>query len=664
MKLGSLRLQNFRSCRDVSVTFDNYTCFVGQNGAGKSTILTALNVLFRNTTGVSTGIIALTPEDFCNRDTSVPITITATFTDLSSEEADDFKSYVRHDQLVVTARATWDSARRMADVKQYGARLVMNAFAPFFEQAKKAGGKALEMKTIYNELRANYPALPAMVSKQDMEDALRVYEEAHPELCELVESEDQFYGYTKGANRLRKYLQWVYIPAVKDAASEQDEAKNSALGELLQRTMRPHLDLAEPLETLRLEANQKYAEIVGSHTEALKGASASLQARLRSWSHPDAKVELHWNTGADQAISIQQPVARAKIGDDQFVGDVSRMGHGLQRAFIVAVLQDLAEDGQANAGPKLLLGFEEPELYQHPPQARHLARVLEDLSGQDAQVVVTTHSPYFVSGRGFESIRVMRRKSDSEGSVATAMTHAGLSTRLAQAEGKVPVPPTSMMAAVEQILQPSLNELFFCGVPVIVEGTEDVAYIATYMQLSGRWSDFRRYGCHFVVTGGKDCLRRPLAMAHGFGIPVFMLFDADANAKADALPAARKLNDVLLRLCGIEGMDPCQPGGYFGTSVIAWQNNIGVDVRADVGVDIWDAAESQARTVHGFTTGVHAKNAMLIAATLEVLHDSGKVVPELDRACDFIMAYAREHHRRAEAEADTLEQSDVAIAAA
>jgi putative ATP-dependent endonuclease of the OLD family len=641
MKLASLRLQNFRSCRDISVAFDNYTCLVGQNGAGKSTVLTALNVLFRNTSGVATGVTVLSEEDFCNRDTSIPIAIIATFADLSANEAEDFKNYVRHGQLVVTARATWDAERRVAEVKQYGARLVMRAFAPFFEQSK-SGAKVSELKTIYDALRGGCATLPSAATKQAMEDALRAHEEAHPDACELLESEDQFYGYTKGANRLRKYIQWVYIPAVKDAASEQDEAKNSALGELLQRTLRPHVDLAGSLDALRREASEKYAEIVGGHAEALKGASESLQTRLRAWAHPEARVELQWNTDADKAISVQQPVARAKLGDDQFVGDVPRMGHGLQRAFIVAVLQDLAEGGQASSGPTLLLGFEEPELYQHPPQARHLAHVLEELSGQGAQVIVTTHSPYFVSGHGFESIRVMRR--GTAGSTATGMTHEQLSERLAQAAGTAAAPPTSMMAALEQVLQPSLNELFFCGVPILVEGTEDVAYIATYMHLSGRWSDFRRYGCHFVTAGGKDSLRRPIAVADGFGGPVFVLFDADANGKPDDMPATHKLNKVLLKLCGVEGVDPCQGGGYFGSNVIAWQNNVGLDAKADVGIEIWNAAEQRVRATHGLTSGVKAKNAMLIAAVLEELHRDHKPVPELDRACDFIVAYARDHY--------------------
>ncbi|MDA3790547.1 MAG: AAA family ATPase [Desulfobacula sp.] len=47
MKIESLRIENFRSFKDETIRFDNYTCFIGANGSGKSTVLNALNVFFR-----------------------------------------------------------------------------------------------------------------------------------------------------------------------------------------------------------------------------------------------------------------------------------------------------------------------------------------------------------------------------------------------------------------------------------------------------------------------------------------------------------------------------------------------------------------------------------------------------------------------------------------
>lgn len=49
MRLTEIKIKNFRSFEDETIAVDDYTCFVGPNGTGKSTVLQALNVFFRNT---------------------------------------------------------------------------------------------------------------------------------------------------------------------------------------------------------------------------------------------------------------------------------------------------------------------------------------------------------------------------------------------------------------------------------------------------------------------------------------------------------------------------------------------------------------------------------------------------------------------------------------
>lgn len=48
MKIESVRIENFRSFKDETIKLNNYTCFVGVNGSGKSTVLNALNVFLDN----------------------------------------------------------------------------------------------------------------------------------------------------------------------------------------------------------------------------------------------------------------------------------------------------------------------------------------------------------------------------------------------------------------------------------------------------------------------------------------------------------------------------------------------------------------------------------------------------------------------------------------
>jgi energy-coupling factor transporter ATP-binding protein EcfA2 len=619
----------------VTVAFDPYTCLVGPNGAGKSTVLAALNVLFRNSSGSSLEVSVLSREDFCDRDVSSPVEIIATFVDLSAGAQADLAEYVRHGELVVSARAVWDEGRQSAPVKQYGKRLVMKEFAKYFE-ADKRGVKVGELKAIFAELRSRFADLSSAATKGDMEGALRQFEESHRELCELTDSEDQFYGVSRGANRLARYIQWVYVPAVKDAADEQVEGRDTALGQLLQRTIRSELNFDTELSSLRAEAVSKYQGLLKSKDESLAGVEKRLEQRLQRWAHPGARVQLRWDAEAENGVSVNAPFARVKVGEGDFVGEVPRLGHGMQRAFIVAMLQELASSDEGEA-PTLLLGFEEPELYQHPPQARHLAAVLEELSKTNAQIIVTTHSPYFVSGRGFEAIRLVRKDRSTQQSAFKAATYAEVAHRLALALGKTPAPIATHLAAFEQILQPSQSELFFCSCPILVEGGEDIAYLATYLKMAGKWDELRRLGGHFVVAGGKTNMSRPLAAAQLLGIDAFAVFDADGNCKDEDRHTHERDNTCILRLAKSDAdAFPTQPLFDFG--VIAWPTNIGEAVREELG-ETWSSATESVRIANGWQ-GVSAKNTLFIAAAVAESYGKHSPIALLEKATDAIMRFA------------------------
>ena len=642
MKLKKLRIENFRSFKDETIYFDDYTCFVGPNGAGKSAILTALNVFFRNNASSSTNVQVLGEEDFHHKNTSAPVKITLTFEDLSEAAKQDFKHYYRQGNLTIFAQAVWDESAGSAVVKQYGARLVMKKFASFFE-ADDTKAKVQDLKQIYNRIRKEVTDLPPPGSKQAMIDTLRGYEEDHPEQCELLDDTAQFYGWSKGANLLKKYIQWVYIPAVKDASTEQEEGSKTALGQLLERTIRAKVNFEEPIAKLQKQLEREYQDLVQKEQAELSELQTSLEKRLRTWASPSAKVSLNWHYDPDKSVVVNEPIARVAIGEDNFIGEVARLGHGMQRAFIVSILQELASSEQEQA-PTLLLGFEEPELYQHPPQAQHIADLLENLTmkaGGNTQILVSTHSPYFVSSKGFENVRAVRKQQEEQSSKVCGTTYDKVEKRLAAALGEKCITPTSLMARIEQIMQPSQKELFFTRIAVLVEGIEDIAFISTHLQISDAWSKFREYGCHFIVGDGKTSLSRPLAIAKELNIPTFVVFDSDAHeTKEEVRKCDQKDNSCILQLCGIEKVDPLPTDNFWHDKLVMWKSTITRIVPADFAQGAWDQAEAKARKTWGFTEGVTRKNNMLIAATLEELASQGKMSPNLEKLCKQILAFA------------------------
>lgn len=564
-----------------------------------------------------------------------------TFENLSEAARNDLQLYVRHGQLTVFAKAEWQEDAGSAVVKQYGARLVIKGFAPYFE-ADSSGEKVAELKATYAKIREEFPDLPEPGTKPVMAKALRDYEEQHLEQCELLDEHHQFYGWSKGANLLDKYIQWVYVPAVKDASTEQEEGSKTALGQLLERTIRAKVNFREPIDELKKRLEADYREIIGKEQAVLTDLQGSLEKRLRSWANPSASVALKWHYDPNKSLVVNEPMARASIGEDNFIGEVARLGHGMQRAFIVSLLQELAGSDQ-EGGPTLLLGFEEPELYQHPPQAQHIAGLLDRLATQptgNAQIVVSTHSPYFVSSKGFESVRVVRKRPVEPCSIVSSTTYEKVEKRLAEALGKSPGVPTALMAKIEQIMQPSQRELFFTPVAVLVEGTEDVAFISTHLHLTDRWARFRELGCHFVVAEGKGPLSRPLAIAKELGIPAFVVFDGDVDqTEKKTRESNGRDNSCILRLCGVTDVDPLPADDLWRENVVMWNSEVTKVVPQDFGNDVWTQAEDESRENRGLV-GIRRKNNLLIAATLEHLASQGKTSRVLTKLCEHILAFA------------------------
>lgn len=638
MKIKSVRIKNFRSIREQTIDLDHYTCFVGANGSGKSNVLHALNVFFGESGIPGLDTRSLGEEDFHKKNTTEPVEITITFSDLSPEAKDDLAHYVRHDQLVVSVKAIFDTATGKAEVKQYGHRMVIKDFAPFFE-AEKAGKKVAELKEIYSKVQENYPDLPPPGTKDAMIQELRSYEEKHPEKCEELPSGDEFYGVAKGKNLLEKYIQWVYIPAVKDASSEQDEAKTTALGKLLARTVRSKVNFKAPIDDIRKKMQEEYQKLLAKSQGQLAEISESLRKRLVEWAHPDASLQLKWNQDPEKAVRVDEPFAQAILSEAGFEGELARFGHGLQRSFLLALLHELS-GSDVEAGPRLILACEEPELYQHPPQARHLYNVLLKLSEQNSQILVATHSPYFVSGEGFESVRMVRKSNAA--TVITRTRYDEVSQRIAQARGGKPIKASGQLAKIHQALQPELSEMFFASRIVFVEGLEDKAYLTTYLILLNLWDEFRRLGCHIIPTDEKSQMLQPLAVARSLQIPAFVVIDADGDKpdKSGSKEKHRKDNNAILGLCGVTDPEPFPAKTFWGDTIVMWPSDIGKVVEQEI--EEWDRYRSDADAEYGYAGNLR-KNMLHIASSLQKAWDGGKCSTSLQNLCEKIMEFAKKN---------------------
>jgi putative ATP-dependent endonuclease of the OLD family len=302
----------------------------------------------------------------------------------------------------------------------------------------------------------------------------------------------------------------------------------------------------------------------------------------------------------------------------------------------------LASSNQKNA-PKLLLAIEEPELYQHPPQCKHMSNILQDMGNgnSNTQIVLTTHSPFFVSYPKYPQIRMVRKHRKDEASRTTSATYEKLKETLENAVEETQGSEYSLMARISQIMQPSQNELFFSSVPIIVEGIEDVAMISTQMDISGNLPEFLRLGCHFVVSGGKTNISRLAAIASNLDIPFFVLFDADGNCKPDAKVNNARDNSTILRLCKVSPVEAFPTDILWGRNYAVWPNTMSDVVSQEFGTD-WGVIENSVRDTYNLKDDIKRKNAILLAHILEEFNKNGKQSTTLIKLCGNILRYAEQ----------------------
>lgn len=117
MRLKTLRLKNFRCFPDEVIEFDAYTAFVGANNAGKSALISAIDIFFRS----NPKSIPLSVDDFFKRDEKRELEIALTFADLSDAAQEEFDHYLRSGELTFLIRANVESGAVRASL--HGIRL-------------------------------------------------------------------------------------------------------------------------------------------------------------------------------------------------------------------------------------------------------------------------------------------------------------------------------------------------------------------------------------------------------------------------------------------------------------------------------------------------------------------------------------------------------------
>ena len=553
MQLERARIKNFRSLRNIDVGFGAHTAFVGGNGAGKSSILKAIEKFYSTSKSCDA-------DDFFGRDQGQPIEIELTFHQLSDQEAASFGDRVRDGKLVVTRifDGGASSGRYHGVVPQI----------PDFVAIRSQSG-ATQRRGAYDALRENNPLyanLPKAGSAAAVDQALLDWEAAHPDQLVLLLDDGQFFGFQNNSRgKLQRHTSFVFIPAVREASADAADGKTSVIGKLLELLVRSQISQRPDVQAFQAQMTEAYQTLVSAENMPELGTLAgTLTADLRGL-YQEAEVDLTWREIGEMPVPL--PMADVSLKDDGFGGPVDRQGHGLQRAFIFTLLQHLARAAVAEAedaggagggapddpavvtqAPTLILAIEEPELYQHPTKQRHFAEVLRGLSSGTlpgvqghTQIIFGSHSPIFISMGKADEIRLTRRSACAESAFKQCSLQAldlGIVAQKLEHGWDKPAGSYSAQTLMPRlhILGAELAEGFFANGVILVEGRSDKAALTATARMLG--INFEAAGIAILSAEGKSNLDRPYVIFRELGIPTFLLWDCDQHlAEAKRKPA-------------------------------------------------------------------------------------------------------------------------------
>jgi predicted ATP-dependent endonuclease of OLD family len=639
MIIESMNVKNFRSILDETLDFEQLTALVGTNGSGKSTFLRALELFYSTSPKFDA-------EDFYNGDTSKEASVAITYKGLSEAAREKFKSYMQGDKLTVERVFSWDGAK--AGSKLHGSKLKNPDF-----QAVRDAGSATEKKNAYEALRSKeeYSTLPKWKNAAETAELLSKWELENASKCKMMRDEGQFFGFKEVAEGyLGRFTQFLFIQAVRDASDDAAESKGSVLTTLMDLVVRSVIASKEAVVKLKEETQRQYKDImdVDKLTE-LKTLSDNINSTLKTFVS-NASVVLKWLPLGD--IDIPMPKADVKLIEDSYESAVIRTGHGLQRAFILTMLQHLAiaqagsakkEEKKSEDLPCLVLAIEEPELYQHPNRQRHLAKILLQLASGETpgvahktQIVYSTHSPLFVGIDRINQIRLLRKILNEEGKpkvtkiITTNLDKVADTLWHADAASGEKYTGATLLPRLQTVMTPWMSEGFFADIAVLVEGEDDRAAIIGYARALGK--ELESQGFSIIPCGGKTSMDRPAVIFCQLGIPVYMVWDSDKEEE-DAKP---KDNHRLLNIAGHPVEDwPSKVEKTFA----CFENKLEDTICKEIGPEYFENCLTECRNGFCIPKRKHAiKNPAVITAIIKKAHQNGRTSATLNKIVENIIA--------------------------
>jgi len=499
MKIKSIKIHNYRSIKDAEFVLSNYNVLVGANNSGKSNILTALRIFYED------GIKFNEKKDF------------------PQFQTDDEESWIEIEYL-----------------------LTDDEFKNLKEDYKNPGNILKVRKYLKSE-----------DSQRVKSNQSNIYAYENGEL-----STNLFYG-AKNISQA-KLGTVIYIPEVTKTEETLKLSGPSPLRNTLTFVMKKVVKTSESFKSLNEafeDFNKKFKEEASKDGVSLENFRKEINENLKEWG-VEFNIDINPVRPEDIIKNLVSHSFVDKILDKEM--DIGLYGQGLQRHLIYVLIRLSSKYKEEKIhekkefSPELtLILFEEPEAFLHPTQQGYLDSSLRSLASEEGQqVIVSTHSPIFVS-RNIEDISSLIKLKRENGVTRCFQVSKKIREDILKENNELaqlfreklddPSVDESTKNGIRNILGDTDDDTrmdeegiryslwldsersssFFADIVLICEGATEKTFI-DYL-LKNEWDDLREKKIYVLDAMGKFNIHRYMNLFKALGIYHSVLADRDEN---------------------------------------------------------------------------------------------------------------------------------------
>jgi len=334
MQILEIEVRNFRSIEHQSFVLDDYSLLIGPNNSGKSNVVDS--------------VLAFYEESSFKKSRDHP-----QFADEGDESWVEIEFLLSDDEHKALGDK-WKNPGQTLRVRNYMYNGDHKGFWAFKKGEDSPSGKFCSKKDVKNGLLGDPVYIPAAGELDD-------------------------FAKLSGPSPLRSVV-------------------NGVVGNLVQSST-AFSQLKSDFEKFSDSFREEEAE----NSKSLNDITEQINEGISEWG---AKLELEIDPVDEKDIVkrlINIQISEENLEEEM---DPDALGQGFQRNLIYTLIRVAAENEEAYSpskdeefNPSLsLILFEEPEAFLHPPQARNLSKSLQKIASQEGQqVILTSHSPIFVS---------------------------------------------------------------------------------------------------------------------------------------------------------------------------------------------------------------------------------------------------------------------------